>query len=152
MRLWLSGPRLLHGLVRPGISLGREDFRPCHPPSWRRYELRHGLQEAAKARGEPMTREDADYAIDKALATGVIDSSGDLNFHMRGTREEIINGMMATAKAWGSPLSQDEAGHIADKAIRKQRWVPTSAAGFMLCGFGLSLIISCLIIVYALAP
>jgi hypothetical protein len=38
--------RLLHGLVRPGISLGREDFRP-HLPSWRRYELRHGLQEAA---------------------------------------------------------------------------------------------------------
>jgi hypothetical protein len=27
MRLWLSGPRILHGLVRPGISLGREDFR-----------------------------------------------------------------------------------------------------------------------------
>jgi hypothetical protein len=32
------------------------------------------LQEAAKARGEPMTREDADYAIDKALATGLLDS------------------------------------------------------------------------------
>ena len=29
MRLWLSGPRLLHGLVRPGISLGKEDFRPA---------------------------------------------------------------------------------------------------------------------------
>jgi hypothetical protein len=28
MRVWFSGPRLLHGLVRPGISLGREDFRP----------------------------------------------------------------------------------------------------------------------------
>jgi hypothetical protein len=27
MRLWLSGPRLLGGLVRPGISLGKEDFR-----------------------------------------------------------------------------------------------------------------------------
>jgi hypothetical protein len=29
MRLWLSGPRLLHGLVRPGISLGKEAFRPA---------------------------------------------------------------------------------------------------------------------------
>ena len=29
MRLWLSGPRLLRGLVRPGISLGKEDFRPA---------------------------------------------------------------------------------------------------------------------------
>jgi hypothetical protein len=25
----LSGPRLLRGLVRPGISLGNEDFRPA---------------------------------------------------------------------------------------------------------------------------
>jgi hypothetical protein len=32
------------------------------------------LQEAAKARGEPMTREDADYAIDKALASTLHDS------------------------------------------------------------------------------
>jgi hypothetical protein len=47
--------------------------------SHRRYELRKGLQEAAKARGEPMTKEDADYCIDKALATGVLDSVGDLN-------------------------------------------------------------------------
>jgi hypothetical protein len=29
MRLWLSGPRILNGLARPGISLGREDFRPA---------------------------------------------------------------------------------------------------------------------------
>jgi hypothetical protein len=27
MRLWLSGPRLFNGLVRPGMSLGKEDFR-----------------------------------------------------------------------------------------------------------------------------
>ena len=52
MRLWLSGPRLFKGLVRPGISLGREDWNP-RLPSWRRYELRHSLQEAAKARGAP---------------------------------------------------------------------------------------------------
>ncbi|MDQ6869465.1 MAG: hypothetical protein M3178_14215 [Pseudomonadota bacterium] len=26
MRLWFSGPRLFNGLVRPGISLGREDL------------------------------------------------------------------------------------------------------------------------------
>jgi hypothetical protein len=32
MRLWLSGPRILHGLVRPGISLGREDFRRMRKP------------------------------------------------------------------------------------------------------------------------
>ena len=69
-------------LVRPGISLDREDWNP-RLPSYRRYELRHGLQEAAKARGEPMTKEDANYAIDKALATGLLDSNGNLNFHMQ---------------------------------------------------------------------
>jgi len=29
-----------------------------------------------------MTKEDANYAIDKALATGLLDSNGNLNFHM----------------------------------------------------------------------
>ena len=53
-------------------------MRPRLSP-YRRYELRKGLQEAAKARGEPMTKEDAEYCIDKALATGVLDSAGDLN-------------------------------------------------------------------------
>ena len=121
MRLWLSGPRILHGLVRPGISLGREDWNP-RLPSYRRYELRHGLQEAAKARGETMTKEDANYAIDKALATGLLDSNGNLNFHMRGTREEIIAGILTTAKAWGQLMTCDQAERIADRAIRKARW------------------------------
>ena len=121
MRIWFSGPRILHGLVRPGISLGREDWNP-RLPSYRRYELRHGLQEAAKARGEPMTKEDANYAIDKALATGLLDSNGNLNFHMRGTREEIIAGILTTAKAWGQLMTCDQAERIADRAIRKARW------------------------------
>jgi len=45
---------MLGGLIRPGISLGREDFHP-RLPSYKRYELRKGLQAAAEARGEPMT-------------------------------------------------------------------------------------------------
>jgi len=117
MRLWLSGPRILRGLVRPGISLDREDWNP-RLPSYRRYELRHGLQEAAKARGETMTKEDADYAIDKALATGLLDSNGNLNFHMRGTREEIITGILTTAKAWGQLMTCAEAERLTDRAIR----------------------------------
>ncbi len=72
MRLWLSGPRLFNGLVRPGISLGREDLLP-RLPSWRRYELRKGLQTAAKARGKPLTDEESNYLIDRALAMGAID-------------------------------------------------------------------------------
>ncbi len=121
MRVWFSGPRLFRSLVRPGISLGREDLQP-RLPSYRRYELRHGLREAAKARGEAMTKEDADYYIDKALATGQLDSNGNLNFRMRGTREEIITSILTTAKAWGQLMSCDQAERIADRAIRKARW------------------------------
>ena len=108
-------------MVRPGISLGREDWNP-RLPSYRRYELRHGLQEGAKARGEPMTKEDANYVIDKALATGLLDSNGNLNFHISGTREEIITGILTTAKAWGQLMTCDHAEQLADRAIRKARW------------------------------
>jgi hypothetical protein len=128
-RSWISVP-VGHG-IRVGRSIADSELRG-HLPSYRRHELRHGLQTAAKARGETLTREDADYLIDKALASGLLDSSGDLNFHMRGTREEIIDGMMATAKAWGSPLSQAEAASIADKAIRWQRWRPIEALTLVL--------------------
>jgi hypothetical protein len=78
--------------------------------------------EAAKARGETMTKEDADYYIDKALATGQLDSNGNLNFHIRGTREEIITGILTTAKAWGQLMTCDQAERIADRANRKARW------------------------------
>ena len=82
MRFWLSGPRLFR-LIRPGISLGREDLHP-RLPSFRRYELRKGLRDAAKARGETMTKEDADYLIDKALAAGVLDSGRRIEFRHKG--------------------------------------------------------------------
>jgi hypothetical protein len=72
-------------------------MRPRLSP-YRHYELRKGLQEAAKARGEPVTKEDADYCIDKAVATGVLDSAGDLNFIARGNREEIIAGNPAQGR------------------------------------------------------
>lgn len=111
MRFWLSG-----------VSFGWEDFRPRRQamaalPSYRRYELRHGLQEAAKASGKPIGKDDADYLIDKALATGAIDSNGDLVFHIRGTREEIVGRMMASAGAWNMPMSRAEAERRTDAAI-----------------------------------
>ena len=68
-----------------------------------------------------MTKEDADYAIDKALATGLLDSNGALNFRMRGTREEIIAGILTTAKAWGQLMTCAEAERLTDRAIRGMR-------------------------------
>ena len=86
--------------------------------SYRRYELRKGLQEAAKARGEPMTKEDADYCIDKALATGVLDSAGDLNFIARGNREEIIAEILQKGAIWNMPMPRDEAERLTNQAVR----------------------------------
>jgi len=118
MRIWLSGPRMFNGLVRPGISLGREDWSP-RLPSWRRYELRKGLQAAAEARGEPMSRDTADYVIDKCLATGGLDSAGNLCFAAKGTREEIVGQIMEVAEALGHPMTSEEAATKADAAIGK---------------------------------
>jgi hypothetical protein len=75
MRLWLSGPRLFNGLVRPGISLGREDWNP-RLPSWRRYELRKQLETAATAKGKTMTVAVCDYVIDRTLEIATVDRNG----------------------------------------------------------------------------
>jgi hypothetical protein len=100
VRVWFSGPRLLNGLVRPGISFGPSDFGPPRLPSWRRHELRAGLQAAAKARGETMTKTDADYFIDKSLALGVLDREGALGFKVKGSRDECIAHIEATAASF----------------------------------------------------
>lgn len=122
MRIWFSGPRLLNGLVRPGISLGREDFGPSRLPSWRRHELRAGLQAAAKLRGEAMTKTDADYFIDKALALGVLDGQGNLGFAVKGSRDECVAMIEATAASWGKSMSHEEAGAKFDDEIDRQRY------------------------------
>jgi hypothetical protein len=92
-------------------------LRPRLSP-YRHYELRKGLQEAAKARGEPMTKVDADYCIDKALANGVLDSAGDLNFVARGNREEIIAEILEKAATWNMPMPRDEAERLTNRAVR----------------------------------
>jgi hypothetical protein len=56
------------------------------------------------------------------LATGLLDSNGNLNFHMHGAREEIITSILTTAKAWGQLMTCDQAEQLADRAIRKARW------------------------------
>jgi hypothetical protein len=125
MRVWFSGPRLFNGLVRPGISLGREDWNP-RLPSYRRYELWKGLQAAAEARGEPMSRDAAgNYVIDKCLATGGLDSAGNLAFPVKGTREEIVGQIMEIAAAWGRPMPREKAEKMAYAATTSPwPWLP----------------------------
>ena len=85
-----------------GIRIGRSIADP-RLPSWRRFELRHVLQETAKARGETLTIDDLNYLIDKALAIGLLDvnGNGDLSELMTGTRDEVIAAMIAAGAGAG---------------------------------------------------
>jgi hypothetical protein len=72
MRIWLSGPRILGGLLRPAVSfnlneLRRKAPRPARLRAAERRKLRDGLIEAATARGDSMTSEQIDELIDGAL-------------------------------------------------------------------------------------
>ena len=118
MRTWGS-INIGHG-IRIGRSYGPEDLGPPRLPSYRRFELRKGLRAAAKARGEVMTKEEADYCIDKALATGLLDSAGDLNFKATGfNAEEIAAEIVTVTAAWGHAVSHEDALRMAEQAIRK---------------------------------
>jgi hypothetical protein len=82
MGFWFSGPRILWGLIRPGINVRPDDFAPpARKPrklaTWQRYELREELKARAVECGEKMTNARADYLIDKAIATGEIDLGSD---------------------------------------------------------------------------
>jgi hypothetical protein len=147
MRIWLSGPRIFGGLIRPGVSFDREDWNP-RLPSYRRYALRHGLQKAAKATGETMTTEDANYAIDKALACGLLDSAGSLNFHAIGSRDEIVAQIIESGAIWDMPVTPKDAERIAGRAIRQIKFWRAFRA---IVVFVIPAIIIGIIIVYAAA-
>jgi len=117
-RTWISVPFGRTG-IRIGRSISDSEMRP-RLPSWRRFELRRGLQEAAKARGETMTKDEADYCIDKALATGLLDGNGYLNFVAKGfTADELAAQIVEMTTTWGHAVSHEDAMRIAKQAIRK---------------------------------
>jgi len=73
-----------------------------------------------------MTTKECDYLIDKAVAGGELDWSGDLNFNMRGSRKEIIAGILGRCAAWNMPMTRFMAERLADNAlrdIRRRRWL-----------------------------
>jgi hypothetical protein len=51
------------------------------------------------------------------LATGELDSAGDLIFNVKGSREEVTQQLFETAKAWGISMTREEAATRADAAI-----------------------------------
>jgi hypothetical protein len=80
------------------------------------------LQEAAKARREEMTKEDADYRIDKALSTGRIDKNGALvfsakDFPANSSREQLIDHLTEEIAALGLALPRRIAEAKVDAAL-----------------------------------
>jgi hypothetical protein len=51
MRFWISGPRMLGGLVRPGVSFGPEDFRARRVSATQMELARKVVRQAAKDSG-----------------------------------------------------------------------------------------------------
>ena len=123
MRHWLPEPRILNVLIRSGISIGPEDGGP-YQPLWRS-ELRKQLQKKPTSDGKPLTREEADSCIDKALASGALDSDGIFTFRVKGTREQIVEQILEVCELWNEPMTRAKAEAKADAAIRAMRsqWV-----------------------------
>jgi hypothetical protein len=70
-RTWLSVPIGRTG-IRIGRSISDSELRP-HLPAWRKWELVRGLIKAAKAHGEKMTKDEAEYLTNKADDIGGLD-------------------------------------------------------------------------------
>src|ERR1700687_3252035 len=105
-RWWLS-KNIGHG-IRIGRSIGDWQL-----PRYRRFELRLRLQTAAQARGEPITKEEADYCIDRALASGALDRNGTFRLIAIGEpQEEAISNAIEAAAAWGETLTHSEAERL----------------------------------------
>jgi hypothetical protein len=149
LRLWLSDPRILDGVVRPGTSIGSEDVRP-RLPAWLRSELRKQLQEKITSDGKPVTQEQADYFIDKALASGTLDSAGTLTFRVKGTHSQIVGQILEVCELWNEPMTRAKAEAKADAALRAM-WVRRVSAWLSRAVLILAMILALLFIVGIIA-
>ncbi len=69
-----------------------------------------------------MTKDDANYFIDKVLALGVLDGQGNLGFKVKGSRDERVATIEATAASWDKSMSHEEAKAVFDDEIDRQRY------------------------------
>jgi hypothetical protein len=149
LRLWLSDPQVLDGGVRPCRSAGPEEVRTSLS-AWLRLELCKQLQENVSSDGEPITQEQADYFIDKALACGALDSEGTLTFRAKGTREQIAAQILEVCALWNEPMTRARAEAKADATVRAM-WCRRVSAWFSSAILILALILAFLLIIGVIA-
>jgi hypothetical protein len=123
-RSWFSFP-IPHTRIRVGRSYSDAELfgtsrRREALPAWIKYELRDYLQTAAKERGDnTMTKERADYLIDKAYALGEISGDG-LNIQGCGNNaDEIARDIVAKYAVWGIDMPYENALVTANEGIRR---------------------------------
>ncbi len=149
MRLWLSDPQVLDGGVRPCRSASPGEVRTSLP-AWLRLELCKQLQENFSSDGEPITQEQADYFIDKALACGTLDYEGTLTFRVKGTREQIVAQILEVCELWNEPMTRARAEAKADATIRAM-WCRRVSAWLSKAILILALILTFLLIIGMIA-
>jgi hypothetical protein len=126
--------------IGAGIRIGRS-FSDWQLPRTRRFELRSRLQTAAKARGQPITKEEADYCIDRALETGNLDRNGTLHLNIEGaTPEDVIERTIVAAAAWGETLSHSAVEQMVK--VKHRNWgLVTSWLAVAIVAIGLFLLL-----------
>jgi hypothetical protein len=109
--------------IRIGQPWGPEDFEPPRLATWQRYEITQMLIDAAVKKGGDMSKERANFIVNKTLALATFDKRRGITFHLGGNREAIINQICDVMALWDWPMDHTEAADIVDKAINRRRWL-----------------------------
>jgi hypothetical protein len=77
-----------------------------------------------------MSKERADYIIDKTLAIADFDNRRGMTLQLRGKRDALINQLCEVLGLWDMPMTREEAARLVDKAIarRSRPWFWLGAA------------------------
>jgi hypothetical protein len=73
--------------IRIGQPWGPEDFEPPRLAMWQRYEITQMLIDAAVKKGGDMSKERANFIVNKTLALATFDKRRGITFHLGGNRE-----------------------------------------------------------------
>jgi hypothetical protein len=99
-----------------------EDFGSPNLVARQRYEITQTLIDAAVKKGGPMSRERANYIVNKTLAVATFDERSGITFRLRGNRDAVISQMCEVMSLWDFPMTAEEATRIVDRAIAARSW------------------------------
>jgi hypothetical protein len=130
-----------------GIRIDRswdEDLGSPNLVARQRYEITQMLIDAAVKKGGPMSRERANYIVNRTLAVATFDECGGITFRLHGNRDAIISQICEVMSLWDFPMTAEEATRIVDRAIAARPWF---ARWFwcIIAGLGLAVLLTLII-------